>query len=193
VEVKSPYSYLAELNGARYLLHANKLRKFVVRVDEACVSHVHITDVSCDMLNCDAKVQMCALIYDVDTDFGDKATMPDSDVSNANESFRVMPSEKIDKQSLSHLSDDQQSEILKVLNKYPPVFSDVPGYTDVSLHEIHVDKDFVPKRFKAYRIPDQLKSEVDRQIEMMLELGLIRKSESYSRSCHMRLKRQKCV
>jgi hypothetical protein len=178
VEVKSPYSYLVELNDARYLLHANKLRKFVVRVDEACVSHVHITDVNCDLLNCDAKVQMCTLINDSDTDFGDIATLPDNDMSNANESYRVMPSEKIDKQPLSHLSDDQQSELLKVLNKYPSVFSDVPGYTDVSLHEIHVDKDFVPKRFKAYRIPDQLKSEVDRQIEMMLELGLIRKSKS---------------
>jgi hypothetical protein len=164
VEVKSPYSYLVELNDARYLLHANKLRKFVVRVDEACVSHVHITDVSCD-----AKVQMCALINDSDTDFGDIATLPDSDMNNANESFRVMPSEKIDKQSLSHSSDDQQSELLRVLNKYSSVFSDVPGYTDVSLHEIHVDKDFVPKQFKAYRIPDQLKLEVDREIEMMFE------------------------
>jgi len=30
VEVKSPYSYLAELDGARHHVHANKLRKFHV-------------------------------------------------------------------------------------------------------------------------------------------------------------------
>jgi hypothetical protein len=75
---------------------------------------------------------MCTLINNSDTDFGDIATLPDDDMSNANESYRVMPSEKIDKQPLSHLSDDQQSELLKVLNKYPSVFSAVPGYTDVS-------------------------------------------------------------
>jgi hypothetical protein len=56
VELKSPYSYLVELNDARHLLYANKLRIFVVRVNEARVSHVHITDVSCDMLKCDTKV-----------------------------------------------------------------------------------------------------------------------------------------
>jgi len=34
VEVKSPYRYLVELNGSRQHVHANKLRKFHVRVDE---------------------------------------------------------------------------------------------------------------------------------------------------------------
>ena len=33
VEVKSPYSYLVQLDGACYHVHANKLRKFHVRVD----------------------------------------------------------------------------------------------------------------------------------------------------------------
>lgn len=113
------------------------------------------------------------MIDDTDTYFGEIATLPDSDMSHANESLRVMLSKKIYKQSLSHLSDDQQRELLNVLNICPSGFSDVPGYPDVSLHEIHVGKDFVLKRFKAYRIPHQLKLEVDRQIKSMLELGLI--------------------
>jgi hypothetical protein len=67
------------------------------------------------MLNCDSKVQMCALINDSDTDFGEIAALPDSD------------SEKICSQSLSHLSDNQQRKLLNVLNTYPSVFSNVPG------------------------------------------------------------------
>ena len=34
VVVKSPYSYIVELNGARYHLHANDLRRYNSRVDE---------------------------------------------------------------------------------------------------------------------------------------------------------------
>ena len=34
VEVRSPYSYLVEYDGKRQHLHANKLRKFHIRVDE---------------------------------------------------------------------------------------------------------------------------------------------------------------
>jgi len=39
VEVKSPYSYIVEYNGGRQHAHANKLRKYNVRVDEVNVNH----------------------------------------------------------------------------------------------------------------------------------------------------------
>ena len=40
VEVRSPYSYLIELGGARQHVHANKLRKFHVRIDEVVLEPV---------------------------------------------------------------------------------------------------------------------------------------------------------
>ena len=45
-------------------------------------------------------------------------------------------------------------------------------------HKIDVNADFKPKKFKAYTIPEVLKPEVDKQIDEMLELGLIRRSDS---------------
>jgi len=65
VEVKSLYNYIVEYDGHRQFLHANKLRKFHVRVEEAIVSSVHA-----EPLNSCPTVNTCAIIYDRDTDFG---------------------------------------------------------------------------------------------------------------------------
>jgi len=45
-------------------------------------------------------------------------------------------------------------------------------------HEIPIASDFRPKRLKAYRVPDNLKPEVDRQITELLKLGFIEPSSS---------------
>jgi len=42
VEVRSPYSYIVELDGVRKHFHANKLRKFHVRIDS--VKSTSLTD-----------------------------------------------------------------------------------------------------------------------------------------------------
>ena len=48
------------------------------------------------------------------------------------------------------------------------------GLTDVIKHSIHLVPGFKPKRLHAYRIPERLKSEVDQQIQEMLDNGIIR-------------------
>jgi len=55
---------------------------------------------------------------------------------------------------------------------------DVPGFTYVVKHTIHVSDDFKPKRLNAYRVPKLLKAEIDRQIQEMLSNGNIRPSKS---------------
>ena len=37
-------------------------------------------------------------------------------------------------------------------------------------HTIHVSDDFKPKRLNAYRVPERLKAEVDRQIEECFQM-----------------------
>ena len=158
VDVRSPYSYTVELDGVRRHFHANKLRKFHVRVDS----------VTCDSLVDDLEsksVNTCTVIYENDTGFGQLNVIL-STLSQP--STVVLPSEKIDPASISHLSRDQKLELLEVLDRYPECFSDVPGYTDVVTHSIPLTDDFKPKRLRAYRIPEKLKPEVDRQIQEML-------------------------
>jgi len=86
----------------------------------------------------------------------------------------ILPSHKLDKSSIAHLSPEQQTELLEVLDAFP----DVPGFIDEIEHSITVSDDFKPKRLHAYRVPEKLKPEVDRQIQAMLETGIIRPSLS---------------
>jgi len=126
VDVRLPYSYTVELDGVRRHFHANKLSKFHVRVDS----------ITCDSLVNDLEsksVNTCAVVYENVTDFGQLNVIP-STLSQP--SSTVLPSEKIDPAFLSHLSRDQQLELLEVLDRYPECFSDVPGYTDVVTHTI---------------------------------------------------------
>ena len=45
-------------------------------------------------------------------------------------------------------------------------------------HEIHVGEDFKPKRLRAYRVPENLKPAVRKEIQQMLDLGIIKPSKS---------------
>ena len=173
--IVSKHSYIVELDGVQRHIHADKLRKYYVQVDEVC----------CDPAACTAQtaaaaagrptvVNHCAIIHDEDKDFGDITTVsPISEVTNC-----FLPSEKIDPAKLAHLSDQQREELLNVLDRFPECFADRPGYCDLMQHEIHVGKDFKPKRLKAYRVPESLKPEVRRQIQEMLDLGIIKPSKS---------------
>ena len=108
--------------------HANKLRKFHVRVDSLV-----------DVLE-SKSVNTCAVVYENDTDFGQLNVIP-STLSQP--STVVLPSEKIDPASISHLSCDQQLELLEVLDRYPECFSDVSGSTDVITHKLRIRNEYV--------------------------------------------------
>jgi hypothetical protein len=155
-KVLSPYSYLVEVNGKQRHVHANKIRKYMVRIVQATANN-------------------CSVIYDRDNEFGDVA-----EVDSIKEGFGIgkRPSEKVDPAKVAHLSPNECQQIFAVLDKYPTVFSDKPGFCSILEHKIKVTPDFVPKRQRAYKIPELLKPEVDRQIKEMLEQGIIKPSNS---------------
>jgi hypothetical protein len=154
IEVKSPYSYVVEIEGKKRHIHANKIRKFNERIEQAMVNN-------------------CAVIFDKDDDFGavqvieSQATSPES-----------APSSRIDPSKVAHLTETEKRQLFAVLDKFPEVFSDKPGYCPLIEHEIKISPDFKPKRLRAYRVPELLKPEVERQIKEMLDLGIIVPSSS---------------
>jgi len=87
-------------------------------------------------------------------------------------------SSKIDRSTLLHLKVGQQNELLELLDCYADCFSSTPGLCKVVLHEIPTISGLIPKRLRAYRIPDG--SEVNRQIK---DLGFIQESNSPMASC----------
>jgi len=166
VEQKSPHSYIVEYNAVSRHLHADKLRKYHVSVQEISASplqgHNEVNG---------AKVEHCAIIYDEDKDFGEVEVIDTSPAVS-----ELLPSEKIDSDKLKHLSAQQKKELLFVLDKYPECFSDKPGLCTMVTHEINVTSDFKPKRLRAYRVPESLQPEVEKQIQEMLAMGIIEPS-----------------
>ena len=74
LEVKSPHSYLIELNqGQRRWLHANKLRPYHARVQEVLVNN-------------------CSIVYEADEEFG---SLPVPDTSPVSYTHLTLPTKRI--------------------------------------------------------------------------------------------------
>ena len=122
METRSPYSYLVELEGGqKRLLHANKLRAYHSRINEALVNN-------------------CAIVYDTDEDFG---SIP---VVERNVRTVALPSQRIDPSQVAHLTLEQRREFLEVLDEFASCFSETPGLCTLGYHEINVSNDFKPKQ-----------------------------------------------
>ena len=151
-KVLSPYSYLVNMpNGACRHIYANKIRKFVVQ-------DTHI-----------------GIVRDSDVDFGDVMGAPTEQLNDAQQ---CKPSQEIDKSLLEHLSDKQQSELLSVLDDFGDCFSDRPGFCPIIEHEIHVISNFKTRQCKAYRVPEILKDEIEKQVDQLLKMSFIVPSTS---------------
>ena len=116
------------------------------------------------------------MIYEKDEDFGEIGAI-DAELMIQND-IKIPVSSRIDQTEIEHLNEDQRERLLKLLDKYSDIFSETPGFVNKIEHEIPLMEGFVPKRLKAYRVPENLKPEVRRQIEEMLKLGIIRPSNS---------------
>jgi hypothetical protein len=183
VAVKSPYSYIVDYNNARYHLHANHLRRYNVRANELDYT-TQIFGGDVNLLNCDPDVDVnmcelsvsnvCSIIHDADIDFGDIPTCGPDDGSIHD----LLPSQRIAADSLQHLSHEQQQQLFELIDRYSDVFRDEPGLCTLVQHRVVLTDDFRPRRLKAYRVPERLKPEVEKQIKELSDKGFIRRSTS---------------
>jgi len=111
------------------------------------------------------------VISESDAEFGEVLAVPqDKTIS--------LPSERIDLNSLSHSSQQQRSSLLALLDEFKECFSNIPGLCTVVTHEIHLTDDFKPRQTRAYRVPELLKAEIEKQISKLLELDFIEVTDS---------------
>ena len=81
---------------------------------------------------------------------------------------------------MDHLNSEEKFHVEELVEKYSDQFyleGDEIGCTDVLTHRIHLTHD-VPIREKQYKIPYNLRQEVDRQVEQLYKNGIIQPSES---------------
>lgn len=75
------------------------------------------------------------------------------------------------------LTHEQREDVKRVLSQYEAVFSDVPGHTNLLQHTIKLRSD-TPIRSKSYPIPFAMQTELEEDVQHMLELGVVEPSNS---------------
>ena len=73
------------------------------------------------------------------------------------------------------LTEGQRQQVRNLLHEYSDVFSGKPNLTNVAMHKIDTG-DSLPIRCSPYKIPQKPEEEVNKEIEKMLEMGIIRPS-----------------
>ena len=138
---------MVDINGSRKHLHADKIRKYHIQVEEA----------TCDTVTTsheNTKINHCAVICDDDRNLG-SVDVRDTDQFQKSE---LVPSQRVGLMTLSHWSVEQRTKLLALLDKYSECFSEKPGLCTVLQHEINVSADFKPKRLRAYRVPREFEA-----------------------------------
>ncbi|XP_055942030.1 uncharacterized protein LOC129972075 [Argiope bruennichi] len=122
-----------------------------------------------------ARLEQVGVIYDQDNEFGEIFPAPTNcnQKSQINRDIRTQIYNQKEELSLQ-----QKAELIHILSKYSDSFSKFPGEAKVPGHNIKVTDDCVPKRLAPYRVPIVLQGEVERQVQELLEAGLIEHSES---------------
>jgi hypothetical protein len=143
-----------------------------------CANDVRLDEVDCQCVTlCNVDINSSSVNFDHDVYFGseEEFVLP-SDMTDQ----ELLPGQRINPSTLAHLSESQHNKLLTILDRYPDCFVDKPGLCNALEQEIHVaaDLDFRPRRLEEYRVPKNLKPEIDRQIQKLLCLGLIHEPTS---------------
>ncbi|GFY03484.1 hypothetical protein TNCV_3211211 [Trichonephila clavipes] len=150
VELPRPHTARVKMeDGSERELHFNKLRPYVARIEQI------------------------GLIFDQDNEFGDLHYAPTDTVElDVNDIYKYVMD------GSAGLENPQKHQLADLLSKLSDVISSVPGSAKVKGHSVSLMPDFVPKKLKPYCIPITLQEEVNKQINDLLQLGLIEPSES---------------
>jgi len=70
------------------------------------------------------------------------------------------------------LTAEQQTKMKEVINKFPDVFTDTPGKTDLIQHEIELIDDSVCYQ-QPYRVPEALRDAVEQELTRLLDADIL--------------------
>ena len=138
------------------MFHANMLKKYFERNQEVSEEQ---TDLSVQ--------QLSAVILENEDEIGGEI---DLCTTLQKETFR-------DVEISSDLSESQRQEVVDLLEAFQDVFTDVPALTTLREHSITLTND-EPVHSKPYPIPHAMQETVDKELENMLQMGIIEPSTS---------------
>ena len=161
----STNSARCQWQGPAKILERVSPHSYKILLDNGAIKILHVNDLR--LFN--VRINTVGVVFEDDDDFGDISSCP---VDN------VKFQEEVGKIDLSHLTTEKADELRQLIESYADIFSDKPGSCNTLEHEIRLTPNFPPKKQFPYRIPEQLRQEVDRQIAQLLEDKKIRPSSS---------------
>ena len=158
------YDYMLDVNGKNRTFHLNILKKYHPR-EKA------ITDDSTEVVHGDLISIVAANIVE-ETEEGTEGDLHLLEVNlpESNETY-------LDVQYADTLTPVQLQEAKDLVFEYRDLFTDLPGTTNLAEHKIDLTTD-EPIRQKPYPLPYATRERVKEEIEKMLEMGVIERSES---------------
>jgi len=158
VKWQGPYTIMKVLNnGLNYEIDTGKTRK------QHRIYHINLLN------KWQSRDELTALVMPESQEI----TLPhESNVPsiNSDESFQdVAISENLD--------ESQRQQVKKLLLDYSEVFSGIPNRTTAAEHHVNTEG-AVPVRSSPYKVPQKLEDEVNKEIERMLDMGIVRQSSS---------------
>ncbi|XP_061481311.1 long-chain fatty acid transport protein 6 isoform X1 [Rhineura floridana] len=75
------------------------------------------------------------------------------------------------------LTHEQQNQLFQILTEFKPMFSSKPGRTDLAIHSINIGN-HSPMQASPYRVTGRNAEVVEREVQAMLEMGVIEPSTS---------------
>ncbi len=184
--------YKIDLGHCQKTFHANLLklyhRRDVASVCSIQCEHV-ISDIVVEHSSCDEKfeasvleVACTAVIEEEPEELDEVREDPLVLKPLSNEELLHLPplvaKETLDDVKInSDLDDSQKHEVKRILGNYKDVLTDLPGKTNLGEHEIKLT-DNEPVRKKPYPIPHALRNKVKEEVQSMLNMGIIEKSNS---------------
>ena len=119
-----------------------------------------IDEATCDTVTTgheDTKINHFAVIYDDDRNCG-SVDVIDTDQFQQSE---LVPSQRVDLTTLSHLSVEQRTKLLALLDKYSECFSENPGFFTVDQYKFDNFVVCKPPRLKVNYMLEDLKPLVE--------------------------------
>jgi len=141
-------------------------QSYMIDMGDDNIRHIHANKIRRFV----ARISECAVINDSDIEFG-SVMFPGADATT------TLPSSTV-ADKLDHLQPGQRQKFMKLLDEFSDCFADTPRFCDVVTHRIQTTSELTPRQMRPYRVPETMKPEVDRQIDELLKLGLIRPSTS---------------
>ena len=146
--------YRVKMGSKMKTYHVNMLKKYISREPEGKV--VPVDDIG------GATVAVAGVIHqDVNPELGE---VPDLDGYRQREGV-------CDVKLGDELPEDQQGVLKDLVRRYPDVFTDMLGETDVIQHQIRLTGD-MPIRCKPYPLPYAMREELRNEVDTMLVRAL---------------------